>query len=800
MQLPLSWIKEHVEMDRSPLELESLLTSMGLEVDSIQDEKLPFEEVVVCWVESVTKHPNADKLVIAKVHDGLGVHQVVCGAPNCREGIKSAFARVGAKLKDPHKEEFFEIKPTKIRGVESFGMLCATDEIGVDESHLGIIELPQDAKVGASIYPYFADKIFDISITPNLGHALCVLGVARELAAGLGTQVNQIPISLNESRESIAGQISVQIENPQDCLFYGARLLKGIKVAPSPLWLKRRLNACGIRSINNVVDVTNFVMMELGQPLHAFDYSKIAGHSIVVRRAKHFETLTLLDEKERQLNEHLLVIADAEKPLAIAGIMGGFHSAVNESTTDILLEAAHFNAVLVRRGCKELMLSTDSSKRFERGIDGANVTRALDRAAMLLEEICGVRPLKGIVQAGTTERPPQIISCHLARIGEILGLHVSLNEVETVFRRLDFKSHWDGKGVFTLEVPSYRNDLKQEIDIIEEVARVIGYHNIPKKTPYFASSTIPHAPLYLFEQEVRSRLIAEGLQECITCDLISPQQVETYLSLQIDPASLISVANPTSLDQSVLRPSLIPGLLAVVKRNIDFQNAHLKGFEIGKIHFRMNGAYKEPSMAAFAFAGQAAPHIWDGLDRPVDFFDLKGAIESLLSGMRVEAVQFEKSHLPFYHPGRQAKIVCSAVEIGTLGEVHPELQRKLDVAERIYVAEINLQDLMALLPPPQKMKKLPLYPSSSRDWTVTVREEVAVSSILEAIRSIHSPYLEQVHLKYIYRSHKLGERKKNVTFHFIYRDVQETIENKTVDLEHARLVELASNVNLYHNL
>ena len=792
MRLPLSWIKEFVEINQTPLELESILTSMGLEVDSIEDEELPFDGVVVALVQSVKKHPNADKLVIAEVNDGLGIHQVVCGASNCREGLKTAFARVNAKLFDTKKNEYFEIKPTKIRGVESFGMLCALDEIGIDDQHLGIIELPTEAKIGESIYPFFGDKIFDISITPNLGHALCVIGVAREISAGLGTPLSEQKIILNETEESIHGNIAVQIEKTDDCHFYAARLFKGLKVEMSPIWLKRRLAACGIRSINNVVDVTNYVMLELGQPLHAFDYSKIIGRSIVVRRAKAGEKILLLDEKERELNSDILVIGDAEKPLAIAGIMGGLHSGVTNDTVDILLEAAHFHPGVVRKGCKELAISTDSSKRFERGIDGLKVERALDRAAMLLEEICGAKPLKGIVKAGTLVNVQSLIPTRLSRISEILGLHVSLNEVETVFKRLHFKYQWDGKNLFSVEVPSYRNDLKQEIDIIEEVARVIGYHNIPKKTPYFTSSNIPHSPLYLFEQEVRKRLIGQGLQECITCDLISPQQVETYLSKELDPNIVVTVLNPTSIEQSVLRPSLIPGLLNVIKRNIDFQNAHIRAFELGKIHFKVDDYYKETTAITLAFAGDSLPHSWDTADRAIDFFDLKGVIENLLIGLRIEEVKFEKSTLPFYHPGRQAKILVGVQEIGTIGEVHPELQRKLDVPERIYVGEINLQDLMDLVPKPSKMKTLNLYPSSSRDWTVTVKEEVPVSHILDAIHTIESPYLEEVRLKYIYRSEKLGEKKKNVTFHFIYRDMKETIENKTVDIEHARIVEMAT--------
>lgn len=790
MRLPLSWIKEYVTIEQSNLELESILTSMGLEVDSIENETLPFEGVVVAEVQSVKKHPNADKLVIAEVNDGLGVHQVVCGASNCREGLKTAFARVGAKLKD--KDEAFEIKPTKIRGVESFGMLCALDELGIDDQHLGIIELPENAVVGESVYPFFGDTLFDISITPNLGHALCVLGISRELAAGLGVPLHDPKIVLNESEEKIGNQVSVQIENPSDCFFYGARLFKGLKVGPSPLWLKRRLEACGIRSINNVVDVTNYVMLELGQPLHAFDFSKVAGGSIQVRRAKDKEKILLLDEKERELNPHILVISDADKPIAVAGIMGGNSSAVTEQTQDILLEAAHFHPSVVRKGSKELMLSTDSSKRFERGIDGLQVERALNRAAMLLEEIAGGKPLQGIAKAGKLRDEAQKIACRLTRIGEIIGIHVSLNEVETIFKRLMFKYEWDGKNVFTIEVPSYRNDLKAEIDIIEEVARVIGYHNLPKKRPYFAVSKLNHDPLYLFEQEVRKRLIAEGLQECITCDLISPEQVALISSSAVNPTSFVSVLNPISVEQSVLRPSLIPGLLQVVRRNWDYQNPNIKGFEIGKIHFKTNGHFKEQTMATFIFAGLAHPHSWDSTDRTVDFFDLKGILENLFRGLRIDRVTFEKLSLPFYHPGRQAKIVCNGLELGSIGEVHPQLQRKFDIPERIIVAEISLQDLLSQVGKPNKMESLPLYPSSSRDWTVTVKEEVPVSRILDAINSIDSPYLELVKLKYIYRSDKLGEKKKNVTMHFIYRDLNETIENKTVDLEHARIVEQAT--------
>ncbi len=789
LQLPLSWIKEHLDIDKSPQEVADLLTSLGLEVDAIIPESLSFSSVVVGEVTSRVPHPNADKLVLAKVFDGKQEHQVVCGAPNCEEGKKYPFATEGARLTDV-KGETFEVRRTKIRGVESFGMLCSGKELMLSDEHDGILELDPKAVTGSDFAKQFTDVIFEISLTPNMGHNLSLLGILRELSAATGVPYRLPEISVKEKiGQKIEEKVSVEVAERQKCPRYCCRLIENVKVGPSPIWLVRKLQACGIRSINNIVDVTNLVMLELGQPMHGFDFDTLKGGKIKVRRAVNGEKILTLDGKECQLSEDLLVIADAEKPIAVAGVIGGEESGVTEATKNVLLESAYFDPSQVRKSCKILGVSTDSSKRFERGVDYEGVKRALDRAAMLIEEISAAQAVEGVIDVSRGPYEPRMVHCRLKRIEEILGVHLSLDEVETILKRLQFSYKWDGKSTFEIEVPSFRHDIQQEIDIIEEVARIFGYDNIPRKGGRYSGSSMEHAPIYLLEREVRMRLINEGLQEFITCDLISEGEASLVTSSK---DGLIPVMNPVSIEHSILRPSLIPGLLSVIKHNVDYQTKNVRGFEIGRIHYKVGDQYKEQTAATIVLSGQRDPHHWDGSDSSVDFYDVKGIVENLLEEMRLDGIQFIPSDLSLFHDGRRAKIEVQGQEVGTIGEIHPEIQRTLDIPQRIFVAEVILHGLHAFRKTEEKMKPLAQYPSSDRDWTLTLREEIPIQDILSHIKAIESPYLEEVSLKDVYRSDKIGVTKKNVTLHFIYRDRNKTLSQEEVDLEHGRVTENAT--------
>ncbi|MGK5595255.1 MAG: phenylalanine--tRNA ligase subunit beta [Parachlamydiaceae bacterium] len=794
MKFPLSWLKEYIDVELSPQQIAKILTHLGIEVDSLEKVALNFEKVVVGKILDTLPHPNADKLCMAKVFDGVETYEVVCGAPNCRAGLKTAFAPIGAILHDEDGREF-KIKKAKLRGVESYGMLCSGKELGISEDSDGIIEFADFVKEGADVADMYADTIFEVSLTPNLSYAGSLIGVARELAASLSTSIKVPEVSLIEqSFEKTKEQIQVTVSDSKNCPRYTCRVVEDVKVGPSPEWLRKKIAACGLRSVNNVVDITNYVFLEAGQPLHAFDFDKIHGHHINVRLAQDGEKIITLDGKERTLSSTMLVIADAENPIAIAGVMGGSNTEVTESSSKVVLESAYFDPSSVRKTSKALALHTDASKRFERGADPNGLVAALDRAAMLIAVLTGGKIASDYYDIHQQKFLPAHILCRLSRVNQLLGTHLSISEVEAIFQRLNFEVSWDGKDTFRVKVPTYRVDISREVDLIEEVARIFGYDNIPRHSSSFRGSEIPHAPIYLFEREVRGRLIAEGLQEFLTCDLIGPTLLNVVSEAGQPEDALIKVLNPTSIEQSILRTSLLPGLLQVVKFNKDHEVPNIAGFEVGRVHTKNEGRYKEQTVAAVVLAGNNAPFYHEPPVQTFDFYDLKGVIENLLQGLNIKRFSFKASSLPTLHNGRQAALIVDSKEVGSLGEIHPSILRKMDIPDRILFAEINLHDLFKASRMELKLKPIPIYPASERDWTVTLQEQVPLQQLLGSIQRIPSPLLEDVSLKDIFRSEKIGKERKNVTLHFVYRDLEKTISQDEVDKEHARIVETATHM------
>lgn len=640
------------------------------------------------------------------------------------------------------------------------------------------------------------DCVFEISLTPNLGHCSSVIGVARELSAATGAPVVLPAIVLKEDNSlPIADHASLQVSELELCPRYACRVIKGVAVGPSPEWLRSRLEACGLRPVNNVVDVTNYVLLEMGQPLHAFDADKLDEGAIIVKNAEEGQSFTTLDGKTRILNEKDLLICDAVKPVALAGIMGGIDSEVTDSTANVLLESAWFSPSVVRHTSKKLGLMTDASKRFEREIDPNNVVVALDRAASLMQQVAGGRICKGVIDTRVQPLVERQISCRLSRTNKLLGTQLSVSEVEACFQRLSFKSHWDGQDTFKVYIPTYRNDLKWEVDLIEEVARIYGYDNIRKETTRFSASNLPHAPSFLNEKEMRQRLVAEGLQEFLTCDLIGPSMKMAVGETEAQNDLEVQVLNPTSLEQSALRTSLLPGLLQVVKHNWDHQNPNINGFEIGRIHFKNGEGYIEQCAAGVILSGKNRPHHWDVKPLDYDFFDLKGIIENILRELNVEGVIFKAIALPTFHPGRQAGIFAGPLEIGSFGELHPAVQRRLDVPQRILFGEINLHELFQYRKKDVRLQEINPYPGSERDWTITLKEDAPISAVFDAVWTESSVLLDDLSLLDVYQSDKLGKGLKNVTFRFFYRDSTKTIAQEEVDSEHARIV-----ANVTHSL
>ncbi len=785
MRIPLSWLQEYISLSQTPDEIAQILTMAGLEVDHYETIGENLKDVVVARVIEANKHPNADKLTLAIVTDGQKTYQIVCGAPNCRAGMKTALARVGTALK--LVDQVVTIKKTKIRGIESEGMLCSEYELGLSEQHEGILDLPIDLTEGSSLYDLYADTYFDISLTPNLSHCSSVMGVARELAALTQQPLHLPQIEMQEVEEVIEDFLHVRIIDKEKCPRYACRVIRNGKVGPSPNWLKMRLEKCGLRSVNNVVDVTNYVLLEMGHPLHAFDYDLLEGQEIVVRKAKENEIIKTLDSKERALKETMLVIGDSLRPIAIAGVMGGLNSEIQNQTHTFVLESAYFDPMSIRRTSKQLGLQTDASKRFERGTDPNQILMVLNRTAMLIQKVTGGEILSGVLDIQSKEFPETIVNCRLSRVNQILGRVFSRGEVEDVFKRLQFPYQWDGQDQFIVRIPTYRGDIKAEIDLIEEIARLYGYDHLPRTRGRYQASALPSIPIYLFEKEIRSRLIGEGLQEFLTCDLIGPTLTQIVQDQSMPAESIIKVLNPTSIEQSILRTSLLPGLLQVAKYNFDHQIRNVAGFEVGRIHFREGEQYKEQPVVGIMMMGQAHPPHWDQKPRDFDFFDLKGIIENLLNAFGIENYVFKNIGLETFHSGRQASIFIDSLEIGSIGEIHPTIQRLLDVPQRILFGEFNLQDLLQIAKPLEQVKPLAIYPSSERDWTFTVKNSVGFAKILEIIQKQSSAILEEVSLKDIYRSEKIGADYQNMTLHFVYRDPSKTIEQERVEAEHQRL-------------
>lgn len=791
MLIPLSWIKDYLDLNISEQKIADTLTLAGLEVDKIEKSALGFSGIVVAKILQTSPHPEADRLRVAEVTDGTESFQVVCGAENCREGLTTAFARVGARLTDETGKDF-KIKKSKLRGVESFGMLCAEEELGLSSNSTGIMELDDSLPVGTELTSIYGDTIFEISLTPNLGHCTSVRGIARELAALLNLKLKPKSFSINESKTlHIGNLLEASVESYKDCPRYSLRYIENVEVKTSPEWLRNRLESCGIRSINNIVDITNYVMLELGQPMHSFDYDKIEGSQLIVKLSEKKEQFQTLDEEKREVPENTLLIYDETKPLAVAGVIGGLSSSITESTTRIVLESAYFNPSTIRKSSKSLNLRTDSSSRFEKTTDPNATLEALNYATSLIIQTAGGNVASDIIDEKQTSFPSKKLTLRLSRVNKLLGSQFSLNEVAEIFSCLDFSPQiLESEELIEVEIPTYRNDIKEEIDLIEEVARIYGYNNIPYSKPKCHISTLDHSPLYLTEKDVREKLISQGLQECITCNLISPKLAKLGLKDSHTQNSLLEVLQPSSVDQSILRPSLLPSLLQMVKHNFDRQTFSISAFEVGLIHFNNKGP-KEKASAGIILTGSSQPDFWGEKPRDYDYFDLKGILENVFISLGIEDTCFTSSNLEGFHPGRRTRIETKESFLGYAGEVHPKVLKQLDINQRVYFAELDLQELFKAKTNIQKFQPLPQYPGSERDWTKTFKTTATVETILKTLQTIPSRLLKEVSLIDLYTSPNLGEDKKNLTFRFQYRDDKKTVEFETVEKEHHRILSTA---------
>jgi phenylalanyl-tRNA synthetase beta chain len=780
MRVSLRWLREYVDITMPPHDLAQKLTLAGLEVKGMQVVGGSWEFITVGEITAVNSHPNADRLRLVTVNLGTEETTVVCGAPNLRCGDRVAFASVGAQLRDGRSGKLLRLEPAKIRGVVSSGMICSEKELGISESHEGIMVLPADAPIGTPLADYLGDVIFDLDVTPNRADCLSVVGVAREVAALTGQGLHLPPADYAESAEPASRQVSVSIADPELCPRYSASLITGVKVTDSPAWLQQRLLAYGMRPINNVVDVTNYVMVEYGQPLHAFDYQRIRGRKIIVRRAEAGETLATLDGTERSLDDNMLVIADEKGAVAVAGIMGGAASEVSQETASILLEAANFNAASIHHTGSALKLPSEARMRFERGIRPELTVVALKRATQLISELGGGQVAKGLVDVypGRAENEP--IRLTPGKLERFLGVGFSPEQIVETLTALGFTCRTDDAGEVWATVPYWRGDVRREVDLIEEVARIVGYDKIPMT---LLSRPIPHQspePIFYLKRRLRESLVGYGFQEIITYSLTSLEALGKLLTEPTSPGAMpLRVANPMTLEQEYLRPNLRANLLATLASNRRHEDGGIRLFELGKVYLaRQNDLPEEPEVLCGLMSGPRLERSWHGGDELFNFYDAKGVVEALLAHLGV-AADFEESSDESLHDTKQAGIVVSGNRVGLIGELNPRVLTAFEIAETVSLFEISLAQLLPFTVGHRAFQPVARFPVVERDIALVLDDRVSHARVQEIIKGF--PLVARVTIFDAYRGKQVPAGKKSLAYRIVFRLPEHTLTDAEVD-------------------
>lgn len=798
MKVTYNWLKEFVDFDLAPDALSELLTMLGLEVESIEYIGADLDDVIVALVEERAQHPNADKLSLCRVNNGREILSVVCGAQNFKSGDKVALAQVGCSLPGD-----FKIKKSKIRGEESCGMLCSEKELGLADESLGIMVLSPDLPLGMPVFEALGlkDVLFEIGLTPNRADCLSVIGIAREIAAKLGRKVRYARHDLPEKGAAISSVASVEVIDPDLCPRYTARFVSGCTIAPSPQWLVNRLKAVGQRTINNVVDITNYVLMEYGHPLHAFDFRQLTGGKIIVRRAAEGEKFTTLDGQERTLNSSDLTIRDASRAVALAGIMGGENSEIAADTADILLESAYFNPSAIRLTSKRLGLHTESSHRFERGADIQVVTTALDRAASLIAELAGGTIAMGTIDEFPLPQPEKLLTVRISRINDILGLNLEESSIVKIFTDLEFTAVSIGKGTLEVSIPSFRVDIEREIDLIEEVARLHGFENIPLTMP-FAQVFSDRVPRYqILEREVRNHLAGAGFNEVINFSFASHHDIRKLNLTAADRrSSAVALLNPLVDEHAVMRTTLLPGLLQTVARNFSLRNLNLRLFEMRRVYWVKPGHElpDEPLHVAGIMTGLRNSEAWNQPKDTVDFFDLKGVVESLASLFKLPELSFVAGGAePFYHPGKAAAIHANGQLIGTLGEIHPDIQEAFEIDRPVYYFELDFATLVTLSSETLPIKAPSKFPDTYRDIALLMDFERPSSTIVDIIKGVKSDKTRSVEIFDLYTGDKIPDGMKSLAVRVRYGSFEKTLTDEEVNKVHQKIVNsLISDINI----
>ncbi|MBN2026269.1 MAG: phenylalanine--tRNA ligase subunit beta [Actinobacteria bacterium] len=784
MRVSLQWLAEYVDLVKGPEELAELLTNSGTAVDGIENLGAEYEDYIVGRVVEVSRHPSADRLSLCRVDLGSEVVDIVCGAPNVRAGIFSPVAIPGSRLPDGTV-----IAEAAIRGVTSRGMLLSERELGISEDAAGIMVLEEGASAGENLADALGtrDTVLDLEITPNRPDCLYMLGVAREVAALTGQKLRRPVFRLDEGGVSAAEEVQIEIVDGDLCSRYVARVIDGVNTGTSPWWMRRRLQAAGVRPISNIVDVTNYVMLELGQPLHAFDYDLVAGGHIIVRRAAEGERMTTLDGIERVLTKDDLLICDPSGPIALAGVMGGEHTEVGDATTKVLLESAHFEPANIMRTARVQDLPSEASYRFERGVDPNGCVLAADRAAYLMHTLAGGAVRPGAVDVRARMIEPVRLCIRMKRTSALIGVPLEGDDAASLLSSIDLKVlEIGGDGEETtveVEVPTFRPDLEREIDLVEEVARLYGYDRIPATLPLSSHNIGALTREQRTRREIAGIMVGMGLHEAITMAFISPRWLDVLDPDRrfITPKQAI-LRNPVSEETSIMRPSLLPGLLGSACFNLNRRIMDIHLFETGRVFIPMAGEKlpQEPLRLGCILAGKWLPKQWDREAEEVGFFTCKGIMEGLMRALHIKDWSLRREGLPFLHPSQSCVARVGDVDAGCLGLLHPRIASEIDLPENTCVMELDLAAIVTAAQVLSPYEEIPRFPAIHMDMAVVVAESVDSLEVEQTIRAVGGELLREVRLFDLYRGEQLDEGEKSLAYALSFYALDRTLKDQEV--------------------
>ena len=788
MKVSLNWLKEFVDIDQAPGEVAEILTMAGLEVEGIEHRAQNLCDITVARILDIKPHPRADRLCICQLDGGKEEACVVCGATNISKGDIVPLALPGIKLPDGTL-----IKESRIRGELSQGMLLAEDEMGLTDDHTGIMILPDDLTPGQSLSDAMdlEDWILDVTLTPNRVDCASILGIAREIGTLTKRKITIPEIQTEESDNLIEHLADVTILDSQGCPRYTAGLVEHVRIGPSPFWMRYRLYVSGIRSINNVVDITNYVLMELGQPLHAFDHHRLADRRIVVKRAEQGQIFTTLDDQTWYLDDQTLMICDGKEPVALAGIMGGLNSEITENTTNILIESAYFDPIMISRSSKRLSLSTEASYRFERGIDIEGTDFALKRSLMLIAQLAGGHIARGIIDCYPKPWSPPKIALRVDRANKILGTSIDIKEMADHLSSLSMAVKVVDQNRIEVRPPSFRVDMTREADLVEEVARLVGYNNIPVTLPAIRP-TEENIPEFVLRDRIKTLLVGIGFTEIITYSFISPQSADVLgAGEKSDLRSFVKLLNPLSEDQSVMRTSLIPGLLSTVRLNSLRGQDDMRVFEWGKIYIKGDGELpQEKQVLAALITGMVSTQEWYQEPSEADFFDIKGAAENILEELGIEKVEYKRSSpKEGFDPHEYARISYSGSEIGAIGKVSKDVLKGYGVEKKAFILELCIDTLLPLVVWVKKFTPLTKFPSVRRDISIIVNRSIQSAMLVDIVKEKGTDLVESVDIFDLYQGKQIAPQEKALAVRISYRSKERTLRDDEVNTIHEGIIE-----------